>query len=69
MAIIKKNSWLMLFVLFTCFSLKFHVSFGADTISANQSLFGDQTIVSKGGVFAFESLSPGEKQFRTEVST
>ncbi|KAH9792841.1 G-type lectin S-receptor-like serine/threonine-protein kinase [Citrus sinensis] len=58
MEIIKNNSWLMLFVLFTCFSLKSHVSFGADTISANQSLSGDQTIVSKGGVFAFGFFNP-----------
>ncbi|XP_024047175.1 G-type lectin S-receptor-like serine/threonine-protein kinase At2g19130 [Citrus clementina] len=58
MAIIKNNSWLMLFVLFTCFSLKSHVSFGADTVSANQSLSGDQTIVSKGGVFAFGFFNP-----------
>ncbi|KAL9453550.1 hypothetical protein AB3S75_009204 [Citrus x aurantiifolia] len=58
MEIIKNNSWLMLFVLFTCFSLKSHVSFGADTISANQSLSGDQTIVSKGGVFEFGFFNP-----------
>ncbi|KAH9792855.1 hypothetical protein WN944_010750 [Citrus x changshan-huyou] len=58
MEIIKNNSWLMLFVLFMCFSLKSHVSFGADTVSANQSLSGDQTIVSKGGVFAFGFFNP-----------
>ncbi|XP_031105373.1 G-type lectin S-receptor-like serine/threonine-protein kinase At2g19130 [Ipomoea triloba] len=36
-------------LIFLSFSLTAHLSHGADTISANQSLSGDQTIVSSGG--------------------
>ncbi|GMN20753.1 hypothetical protein TIFTF001_045377 [Ficus carica] len=38
----------MLLVLIQCLILKNHLSIGADTISVNQSLSGDQTIVSAG---------------------
>ncbi|KAK1567294.1 hypothetical protein Q3G72_010485 [Acer saccharum] len=55
----KNKSWFMFSVFFICFSLKSHVSIGADTISANQSLSGDQTIVSAGGVFALGFFKPG----------
>ncbi|XP_031284089.1 G-type lectin S-receptor-like serine/threonine-protein kinase At2g19130 [Pistacia vera] len=55
----KNNSWLMVFVLFMCFSLKSNVSFGADTIFANQSLSGDRTIVSEGGTFELGFFKPG----------
>ncbi|KAJ4729928.1 S-receptor-like serine/threonine-protein kinase [Melia azedarach] len=58
MDIVKKNSGLMLSVLFMCFSLKSHVSFGADTISANESLSGNQTIISADGVFELGFFSP-----------
>lgn len=45
----------LLFFLF----LKVHLSFAADTISANQSLSGDQTIVSKGGNFKLGFFKTG----------
>ncbi|KAL5793924.1 hypothetical protein ACOSP7_002518 [Xanthoceras sorbifolium] len=45
---IKNNQWFMFTVVLICFSLKWEVSSGADSISANQSLSGDQTIVSAG---------------------
>ncbi|KAK4843652.1 hypothetical protein QYF36_011079 [Acer negundo] len=48
---IKDNSRLMFYVLLMCFFIKFHVSFGTDTISPNQYLSGDQTIISAGGIF------------------
>uniref|UniRef100_A0A2N9F9M6 Receptor-like serine/threonine-protein kinase n=1 Tax=Fagus sylvatica TaxID=28930 RepID=A0A2N9F9M6_FAGSY len=55
----KKNPWPMLYVFFICLSLNNHLSLGADTISANQSLSGDQTIVSKGGNFELGFFKPG----------
>ncbi|PON66948.1 S-receptor-like serine/threonine-protein kinase [Trema orientale] len=54
----KTNSRFML-VLFMCLFLKTNTSFGADTISGNQSLSGDQTIVSAGGLFALGFFKPG----------
>ncbi|XP_044501131.1 G-type lectin S-receptor-like serine/threonine-protein kinase At2g19130 [Mangifera indica] len=56
---INYKPWLMIPFLFICCFLKFHVCFGADTISANQSLSGDQTIVSAGGVFKLGFFQPG----------
>ena len=47
------------FVFFFCFSLNSHVSLGADTISANSSLSGDQTIVSARKVFELGFFHPG----------
>ncbi|GAV71177.1 Pkinase domain-containing protein/S_locus_glycop domain-containing protein/PAN_2 domain-containing protein [Cephalotus follicularis] len=56
---INNNPWFMLFLLFTCFfSMKFHVSSGADTISANNTLSGNQTIVSAGQVFELGFFKP-----------
>ncbi|TXG60000.1 hypothetical protein EZV62_014573 [Acer yangbiense] len=55
---IKNNSRLMFYVLLMCFFIKFHVSFGTDTISANQSLSGDQTIVSADGIFELGFFTP-----------
>uniref|UniRef100_A0A2N9GJI4 Uncharacterized protein n=1 Tax=Fagus sylvatica TaxID=28930 RepID=A0A2N9GJI4_FAGSY len=55
----KKNPWPMLYVFFICLSLNNHLSLGADTISVNQSLSGDQTIVSKGGNFELGFFKPG----------
>lgn len=54
----KKSPWLLSF-LFICLSLNNHPSLGADTISANQSLSGDQTIISKGGNFELGFFTPG----------
>ena len=55
----KKNPWLMLSFLFICLSLNNHLSLGADTISANQSLSGEQTIISNGGNFELGFFTPG----------
>ncbi|XP_058008026.1 G-type lectin S-receptor-like serine/threonine-protein kinase At2g19130 [Hevea brasiliensis] len=58
---ISKNPWWFIqSVLFMCFSLWLHFSLGADRISANQSLSGDHTIVSAGGVFALGFFKPGK---------
>ncbi|KAJ0111194.1 hypothetical protein Patl1_02131 [Pistacia atlantica] len=54
------NSWFALSLLFLCFSLKTYVSFGVDTISANQTLSGDETIVSAGGDFVLGFFKPGK---------
>ncbi|XP_022763999.1 G-type lectin S-receptor-like serine/threonine-protein kinase At2g19130 [Durio zibethinus] len=54
------NPWMMLSVLiFMCFSLNCQLSFGADTMSANQSLSGNHTIVSSGGNFVLGFFKPG----------
>ncbi|KAJ4729927.1 S-receptor-like serine/threonine-protein kinase [Melia azedarach] len=56
----KNKSWFMLSCLFMCFSLKSHFSVAApDTISANKSLSGDQTVVSEGGIFELGFFKPG----------
>ncbi|XVF66925.1 hypothetical protein PTKIN_Ptkin10aG0079300 [Pterospermum kingtungense] len=54
-----KNPWLILSLLFMSFSLNCQLSFGAETISANQSLSGNQTIVSSGGNFELGFFRPG----------
>ncbi|KAF9661830.1 hypothetical protein SADUNF_Sadunf19G0109600 [Salix dunnii] len=56
---VRNNPWIMPFVIFICFSLKSHVSLGADTISAKRSLSGDQTIVSAGKVFELGFFKAG----------
>ncbi|KAF2296502.1 hypothetical protein GH714_040476 [Hevea brasiliensis] len=43
-----------------CVSLSGYIFLGADRISANQSLSGDHTIVSAGGVFALGFFKPGK---------
>ncbi|KAF3443809.1 hypothetical protein FNV43_RR13499 [Rhamnella rubrinervis] len=55
----KNNPRFMLAVLFLSLFLKAHICHGADTISANQSLSGDQTIVSAGGIFEMGFHKPG----------
>nr|GMD08456.1 G-type lectin S-receptor-like serine/threonine-protein kinase At2g19130 [Ipomoea batatas] len=45
--------------LFLIFSLSIHISHGAYTISVNQSLSGDQTIVSPDGKFELGFFKPG----------
>ncbi|XP_017971701.1 PREDICTED: G-type lectin S-receptor-like serine/threonine-protein kinase At2g19130 [Theobroma cacao] len=54
-----KNPWLILSVLLIYFSPNCQLSFGAGTISANQSLSGDQTIVSSSGDFVLGFFKPG----------
>ncbi|CAN4103402.1 unnamed protein product [Withania somnifera] len=56
---IKISSFYLLSLLYLYFCLNTHLSFGADTISANQSLSGDQTITSSGGKFKFGFFRPG----------
>lgn len=50
---------LKLFSFIFCLFLQTHISYGADTISGHQSLSGDQTIISKGGLFELGFFQPG----------
>ncbi|KAF3443788.1 hypothetical protein FNV43_RR13478 [Rhamnella rubrinervis] len=59
MDIMKNNPIAMLAVLFLSLLFMIHICLGADTISANQSLSGDQTIVSAGGIFELGFNKPG----------
>ncbi|XVE49812.1 hypothetical protein DITRI_Ditri01bG0111600 [Diplodiscus trichospermus] len=55
-----KKPWLIFSVpLFIYFSLNSQLSFGAYTISGNQSLSGNQTLVSSGGNFVLGFFKPG----------
>ncbi|ONI18586.1 hypothetical protein PRUPE_3G224900 [Prunus persica] len=55
----KTNQKFLLSVIFLCLYMKTHVCLAADTITANQYLSGDQTIVSAGGVFELGFFKPG----------
>ncbi|XP_059661013.1 G-type lectin S-receptor-like serine/threonine-protein kinase At2g19130 [Cornus florida] len=55
----RSNPSFILSVLLLCFSLNTHILFGADTISANQSLSGDRTIVSSGETFKLGFFKAG----------
>ncbi|KAL9380091.1 hypothetical protein Peur_028573 [Populus x canadensis] len=57
---VRNNPWIMFFVIFFCFPLNSRVSLAADTISANSSLSGDQTIVSARKVFELGFFHPGK---------
>lgn len=48
----------MLIVLFLCFLINIFLSFGADTVSENQSISADQTFVSLGGNFELGFFRP-----------
>ncbi|XP_028787779.1 G-type lectin S-receptor-like serine/threonine-protein kinase At2g19130 [Neltuma alba] len=55
-----KRPWFWISVLILCFCFIIHSSFGAFTsISANQSLSGDQTLISEEGVFELGFFKPG----------
>ncbi|CAN6574394.1 unnamed protein product [Malus baccata var. baccata] len=56
----KRNSKFVFSVTLLCAFLESHVSLAADTISENQSLSGDQTIVSAGGMFELGFFKPGQ---------
>ncbi|XP_024021006.1 G-type lectin S-receptor-like serine/threonine-protein kinase At2g19130 [Morus notabilis] len=56
----KTSPRFMQVLLFVCLFLEINLSQGADTISANQSLSGDETIVSEDGVFALGFFKPGK---------
>ncbi|XP_021811187.1 G-type lectin S-receptor-like serine/threonine-protein kinase B120 isoform X3 [Prunus avium] len=58
----KSNPKFVFNILLLCLFLKCHISLAADTISADQSLSGDQTIVSAGGVFELGFFKPGQIQ-------
>ncbi|KAM0007086.1 putative protein kinase RLK-Pelle-SD-2b family [Helianthus debilis subsp. tardiflorus] len=61
---------LMAFLLFLSFSLIISLSSGADTITANQSISGDQTITSKDDHFTlgfFKADDPAEGLFSLEL--
>ncbi|CAH2034372.1 unnamed protein product [Thlaspi arvense] len=49
----------LFFTLFSLFFLSVHVSSAADTISANFTLSGDQTLVSSNGTFQMGFFTPG----------
>ena len=55
-----KTNLRFMLVVFLFLFLKTNISLGADTISANQSLSGDQTIMSAGGVFVLGFFHPGK---------
>ncbi|XP_024020997.1 G-type lectin S-receptor-like serine/threonine-protein kinase At2g19130 [Morus notabilis] len=55
----KTNPRFMFVLLFVCLFLETNLSLRVDTISANQSLSGHQTIVSAGGVFELGFFKPG----------
>ncbi|KAE8654821.1 G-type lectin S-receptor-like serine/threonine-protein kinase [Hibiscus syriacus] len=54
-----KNPWRKLSILLFMWLSLCKLSFGADTITANQSLSGNQTIVSSGGNFVLGFFAPG----------
>ncbi|KAM1112607.1 hypothetical protein TB2_045420 [Malus domestica] len=56
----KPNSKFVFSIILLCAFLESHVSLAADTISENQSLSGDQTIVSAGGMFELGFFKPGQ---------
>ncbi|KAL3509558.1 hypothetical protein ACH5RR_028959 [Cinchona calisaya] len=55
----KTNFSLMLLLLFLCLSLESYFSLAADTISGNQTLSGDQILISKEGNFELGFFKPG----------
>ncbi|KAL2474223.1 G-type lectin S-receptor-like serine/threonine-protein kinase [Forsythia ovata] len=58
---ITKNNFVFMFCMFfvLCFSINLNLSEGADSITANQSLSGNLTIVSSGETFELGFFSPG----------
>ncbi|CAN6574403.1 unnamed protein product [Malus baccata var. baccata] len=56
----KPNSKFVFSVILLCAFLESHVSLAADTISENQSLSGNQTILSAGGMFELGFFKPGQ---------
>ncbi|WOH05693.1 hypothetical protein DCAR_0625113 [Daucus carota subsp. sativus] len=56
----KKIYYSMFLLLSICFFINFYTSFGADSISANHSLSGNQTIVSSGGKYELGFFKPGK---------
>ncbi|KAI3465673.1 hypothetical protein Pfo_022336 [Paulownia fortunei] len=57
---IKNYGNMILFLIFLCFCINTCFSLEADTISANRTLSGNQTIVSSGGNFELGFFTPGK---------
>ncbi|GAB4825042.1 hypothetical protein Ancab_007915 [Ancistrocladus abbreviatus] len=55
----ENNQWINLSILFLCFTLLIPPYHGADTITANQTLSGNQTILSAGEKFELGFFQPG----------
>uniref|UniRef100_A0A5B6YNQ8 Receptor-like serine/threonine-protein kinase n=2 Tax=Davidia involucrata TaxID=16924 RepID=A0A5B6YNQ8_DAVIN len=59
MSLKSKKPWFFLFdLLLFILSFKIHLTIGADTISSGQSVSGNQTITSQGGVFELGFFNP-----------
>ncbi|XP_058212246.1 G-type lectin S-receptor-like serine/threonine-protein kinase At2g19130 [Rhododendron vialii] len=56
---IRTNSYFIFSLLFLFFTFNLPISLGSDSISANQSLSGDQTLVSSNGTFKLGFFQPG----------
>ncbi|GAB4825112.1 hypothetical protein Ancab_007988 [Ancistrocladus abbreviatus] len=59
----ENNQWIKLSILFLCFSLLTPLYHGIDTITANQTLSGDKTILSAGGNFELGFFQPGKSSY------
>ncbi|GAB4825057.1 hypothetical protein Ancab_007930 [Ancistrocladus abbreviatus] len=59
----ENNQWINLSILFLCFTLLIPTYHGADTITANQTLSGNQTILSAGGKFELGFFQPGNSPY------
>ncbi|KAJ0966040.1 hypothetical protein J5N97_027178 [Dioscorea zingiberensis] len=57
----RNSLFVLIVVLFCCFSIRTNTAAGDDTISLQQPLSGNQTIVSKGGMFELGFFTPGNK--------
>ncbi|KAL1832218.1 hypothetical protein ACET3Z_001869 [Daucus carota] len=55
----RKTPFFVPILFYLCFFINLHFSFGADSISAYQSLSGDETIVSSDGNFELGFFKPG----------
>ncbi|KAM0943913.1 putative protein kinase RLK-Pelle-SD-2b family [Dioscorea sansibarensis] len=56
----------LLILLFCCFCLKANSAAGEDTLSLQETLSGNQTIVSKGGIFELGFFTPGNFDHPTD---
>ncbi|GAB4825046.1 hypothetical protein Ancab_039356 [Ancistrocladus abbreviatus] len=59
----ENNKYINLSILFLCFTLLIPPYHGADTITANQTLSGNQTILSAGGKFELGFFQPGNSSY------
>ncbi|XP_022855158.1 G-type lectin S-receptor-like serine/threonine-protein kinase At2g19130 [Olea europaea var. sylvestris] len=63
---ITKNTRCFIFsmLFFLCFYININLSLGGDSIRANKSLSGKQTIVSSGGTFELGFFKPGNVSWK-----